>query len=209
MLFLSLQKTFKHLPKVKRIVAQSYLTLWDPWTTAHQASPVLELCTQKYWNGLSFPSHGIFPSQGSNLGLPHCRQILYHLSHQGSPPKFYKRNHPPSCCLVMTTRGHVLAGLWLDIYLLLSFLQRCFQQSERKSFTEGFFPSILQSQKSSSSLNCHTLYIRDWKAISNDFAEPRHHSGCFSIYFSWSQCLMWILLIEEVHILQMLAVKSF
>ena len=27
----------------------------------------------------------IFPTQGSNLGLAHCRQILYHLSHQGSP----------------------------------------------------------------------------------------------------------------------------
>ena len=29
---------------------------------------------------------GIFLTQGSNLDLPHCRQILYHLSHQGSPP---------------------------------------------------------------------------------------------------------------------------
>ena len=28
---------------------------------------------------------GIFPTQGSNPGLPHCRQILYPLSHQGSP----------------------------------------------------------------------------------------------------------------------------
>ena len=28
---------------------------------------------------------GIFPTQGLNLGLPPCRQILYHLSHQGSP----------------------------------------------------------------------------------------------------------------------------
>ena len=27
----------------------------------------------------------IFLTQGSNLGLPHCRQILYSLSHQGSP----------------------------------------------------------------------------------------------------------------------------
>ena len=27
---------------------------------------------------------GIFPTQGLNLGLPHCRWILYHLSHQGS-----------------------------------------------------------------------------------------------------------------------------
>ena len=28
---------------------------------------------------------GIFPTQGSNPGLPHCRQILYQLSYQGSP----------------------------------------------------------------------------------------------------------------------------
>ena len=26
----------------------------------------------------------IFPTQGSNPGLPHCRQILYQLSHKGS-----------------------------------------------------------------------------------------------------------------------------
>ena len=28
---------------------------------------------------------GIFPTRGSNSGLLHCRQILYHLSLQGSP----------------------------------------------------------------------------------------------------------------------------
>ena len=28
---------------------------------------------------------GIFPTQGLNPGLPHCRQIPYQLSHQGSP----------------------------------------------------------------------------------------------------------------------------
>ena len=28
---------------------------------------------------------GIFPTQGSNLGLPYCRWILYQLSHKGSP----------------------------------------------------------------------------------------------------------------------------
>jgi len=27
----------------------------------------------------------IFPTQGLNPGLPDCRQILYQLSHQGSP----------------------------------------------------------------------------------------------------------------------------
>ena len=30
---------------------------------------------------------GLFPTQGSNLGLLHCGQILYCLSHQGSPQK--------------------------------------------------------------------------------------------------------------------------
>ena len=35
--------------------------------------------------GNLFLLQGIFPTQGSNPGLPHCRWILYHLSHKGSP----------------------------------------------------------------------------------------------------------------------------
>ena len=38
-----------------------------------------------YWSGLPFPSPGVFPTQGSNPGLLHCRQALSCLSHQGSP----------------------------------------------------------------------------------------------------------------------------
>ena len=35
---------------------------------------------------VDFPlSRGSSPTQGLNPGLPHCRQILYQLSHQGSP----------------------------------------------------------------------------------------------------------------------------
>ena len=35
---------------------------------------------------VAFPLlQGIFPTQGPNPGLPHCRRILYQLSHQGSP----------------------------------------------------------------------------------------------------------------------------
>ena len=34
---------------------------------------------------------GIFPTQGSNPGLPHCRWILYQLSHQGRPESLSKR----------------------------------------------------------------------------------------------------------------------
>ena len=35
---------------------------------------------------LAFP-FSIFPTQGSNSGLAHCRWILYLLSHKGSPNK--------------------------------------------------------------------------------------------------------------------------
>ena len=33
----------------------------------------------------NFLLQGIFPTQGSNPGLPHCRQMLYRLSHQDFP----------------------------------------------------------------------------------------------------------------------------
>ena len=49
-----------------------------PWTVAHQAPPSMEFSIQEYWSGLPFPSPGIFPTQGSNLGLPHCGQMLCH-----------------------------------------------------------------------------------------------------------------------------------
>ena len=35
--------------------------------------------------GCHFLLQRVFPTQGSNLGPPRCRQMLYHLSHQGSP----------------------------------------------------------------------------------------------------------------------------
>ena len=37
--------------------------------------------------GCYFLLQGIFPTQGSNPHLLHCRQILYPLSHLGIPPK--------------------------------------------------------------------------------------------------------------------------
>ena len=49
---------------------------------AHQAPLSMAFFRQEYWSGLSFPSPGDFPNPGSNPGLLHCQQILYHLSHQ-------------------------------------------------------------------------------------------------------------------------------
>ena len=60
------------------LVVQSYLTLqpFCPWNSLGKNTGV----------GCHSLLLRIFPTQGSNPGLPQCRQILYHLSHQRSPP---------------------------------------------------------------------------------------------------------------------------
>ena len=65
----------------EREVGQSCPTLRPH---GHQAPPSMGFSRQEYWSGLPFPSPGNFPTQGSNPGLPHCRQMLYRLSQQGS-----------------------------------------------------------------------------------------------------------------------------
>ena len=70
---------------VKALVAQSCLTLCDPMVCSLPGSSV-------QWNspggntgaGSHLLLERIFVTQGSNSHLLHYRQILYHLSHQGS-----------------------------------------------------------------------------------------------------------------------------
>ena len=57
----------------------------NPWTVTHQAPLPLEFPGKNTGVGSHSLLQGIFPTQGSNLSLLHCRQILYRLSHQGSP----------------------------------------------------------------------------------------------------------------------------
>ena len=62
----------------KVLVTQSCLTLCDP--IAHS----LPWDSPDKNTGSHSLLQGIFLTQGTNRGLLHCRQILYHLSHQGS-----------------------------------------------------------------------------------------------------------------------------
>ena len=55
------------------------------WTVACQALLSMGFSRQNTGVGCHALLQGIFPTQGSNPGLLHCRQILYHLSHQGCP----------------------------------------------------------------------------------------------------------------------------
>ena len=64
------------------LVCKQCPTLTNPWTIALQG-----FSRQEYWSGLPFPSPGDLPNPGIELRSPASRQILYHLSFEGSPPK--------------------------------------------------------------------------------------------------------------------------
>ena len=61
-------------------VTQSCRLLATPWTIQP-----MEFSGQNAGVGSLSLLQGIFPTQGLNPGLPNCRQILYQLSHKGSP----------------------------------------------------------------------------------------------------------------------------
>ena len=79
---LSQQHLNQYLIKQCEIESRSVLSdslqaygLYSPWNSLGQHTGV----------GSHFLLQGVFPTQGSNLDLQHCRQILYQLSHKGSP----------------------------------------------------------------------------------------------------------------------------
>ena len=102
---ISFSNAWKWKVKVKSLSRIRLLVI--PWITAYQASLSMGFSRQEYWSGSPLPSpwshivpgnspgqntgvgslfllQGIFLTHGLNSCLPHCRQILYCLSHQGS-----------------------------------------------------------------------------------------------------------------------------
>ena len=91
------------------LVAQSCLTLCDhmdcslPGSSVHGDSPGKN-------TGVSCHAllQGILPTQGLNPGLPHCRQILYHLSHQRSPIWYFSSANFSRSVVSNSLRPHEL-----------------------------------------------------------------------------------------------------
>ena len=68
------------------LVTQSCPALYDPMDCSPPGSSVHGGSPGKYAGmGCHALLQGIFPTQGLDSGLPHCRQSLYRLNHQGSP----------------------------------------------------------------------------------------------------------------------------
>ena len=90
-IYSSCSSVFLHLWfTVLGLVIQSCLTLCNPMDYSPPGSSVHGDSSGKNTReGCHALFQGIFPTQGLNLGLAHCRWILYHLSHQGSPMVCY------------------------------------------------------------------------------------------------------------------------
>ena len=69
--------------KVKVLVTQSCLTL-RPQGLWPRGSSVHGILQARRLEWAAFPSPGDLPNPGIKPGLLHCRQILYHLSHQST-----------------------------------------------------------------------------------------------------------------------------
>ena len=67
---------------MKVLVAKLCLTLCNPMYCRPPGSSAQARILE--WVAIPF-SRGIFPTEGLNPSLLNCRQILYYLSHQGSP----------------------------------------------------------------------------------------------------------------------------
>ena len=88
------------------VLWKKYAQVFVKWSEGAQSCPTLcdsmDCCLlgDSPWSfsgkstgvGRHFLVQGIFPTQGLKLGLPHCRQMLYHLSHREAV--FHKLREP-------------------------------------------------------------------------------------------------------------------
>ena len=72
------------MQKVKVRIAQLCQTLCNPMDCSPLGSSVHGILQARILEWVAIPFfRGVFHTHGSNLGLLHCRPILYHLSHEG------------------------------------------------------------------------------------------------------------------------------
>ena len=90
---------FESFPE-KVSVSQLCLTLCDPAGCSPPGSPrPWSFAGKNTGVGCHFLLQVIFPTQGSNPSLAHCRQMLHHLSYQGSPHYLMKIHQIKFACL--------------------------------------------------------------------------------------------------------------
>ena len=82
-------------PKHVKSESESHSVLSD-FLWLCDLTQVMEFSRPEYWSGCLSLLQGTFPTQGSNPGLSHCNQFLYHLGHKGSPRILERIANPSS-----------------------------------------------------------------------------------------------------------------
>ena len=96
----------------------SVVSLCKPMECSPPDSSVHGILQARKLDWVAMPSsRGIFPTQGSNPGLPRCRQIIYCLRPQGSPlvrltEHYFACSHPQPGICREGTWGPLLGPRW-------------------------------------------------------------------------------------------------
>jgi len=93
---------------------------------------------------------GIFPTQGSNPGLLHCRQILYHLSYEGSLCTLVAYFIPNCLYLLM---------MFISILFFIPFLRDFSRDNLPGQRNLGWLRKLFEMQKHFSSIS---YLLRQW-----------------------------------------------
>ena len=78
------QIPYDYTVKVKVKLLSHVQLFVTPWTITSQDPLIMGFSGQEYWSGSPSPSRGDLPNPGVESGLLNCRQMLYHLRHQGT-----------------------------------------------------------------------------------------------------------------------------
>ena len=120
--------------------------------------------------GCHFLLQGIFLTQESNPGLPHCKQILYHLSHQGSYfiylLLFLYRDH-------LILYQWILNGIW-DSETFQGMLDTGFLVSALSD--NSFIHRVLTLKVTAS----QTTKATNWRALEGTKGHLRNESQCYT-----------------------------
>ena len=91
------------------------MTLCDPMDFMPPASSIQWGFSKARILGWVAMLQGIFPTQGWNPGLPHCRWTLYHLRYRGSPESSLSQVETFEFLAVVTHSAVSILGFWPTI----------------------------------------------------------------------------------------------
>ena len=99
-------------------VIQSCPTLCDPMDCSLPGSSIHGIFQARTleWVAISFSRRSSL-TQGLNPGLPHCRQMLYHLSHQGSLTDITLSKKNLMCRILHCATLYKVQGYHLEVWL--------------------------------------------------------------------------------------------